>query len=139
MKIHGNSGKNNPMYGRKHSPETIMKMRLIKLGENNPFWKGDKVGYNKLHGYVRRHFPKPELCEDCKQVPPYDLANITGVYNREFINWKYLCRHCHQVRDYQEGKRCIPLKKLCIKCQNHLSYYKNENKYKCSNCGEYQN
>ena len=40
------SGKNNPMYGRssfagrKHTPETLLKMRNSKLGKNNPNWKG---------------------------------------------------------------------------------------------------
>jgi len=40
------SGKNNPMYGkasfkgRKHTPETLLKMRNSKLGKNNPNWRG---------------------------------------------------------------------------------------------------
>ena len=40
------AGKNNPMYGkasfkgRKHTPESLLKMRNSKLGKNNPNWRG---------------------------------------------------------------------------------------------------
>jgi len=68
------------------------------LAERNPQWKGDKVQYTQLHAWVKVRFPKPELCENCKQVPPYDLAN-RGIYNRDLINWKWLCRKCHMVED----------------------------------------
>lgn len=97
---------------RKHSDETKEKMRLSKLGKNNPVyeksinvgenngkWKGDDVGYKSLHAWVRRHLQEPELCEICHKIPPYDLANTTGIYNRQFINWKYLCRSCHMISD----------------------------------------
>lgn len=30
---------------------------------------------------------------------PFDLANVTGIYNRDFINWKYICRRCHMLSD----------------------------------------
>lgn len=85
--------------GRKHSEVTLLKMRLIKLGDNNLVWKGEDVGNGALHAWVRRHLPMPELCQMCNLVPPYDLANITGIYNRDFSNWKYLCRHCHMTSD----------------------------------------
>jgi hypothetical protein len=62
-------------------------------------WKGDDVGYRQLHAWVVKNLPMPELCEKCKQVTPYDLANITGIYTRAFKNWKYLCRRCHMISD----------------------------------------
>lgn len=52
----GITSKNSHMRGRKHSPETIEKMRISKLGKNNPFygkkhsdtqkqkWKDEKTG-----------------------------------------------------------------------------------------------
>ena len=85
--------------GKKHSPETLQKCRLSKLGEKNGMWKGDKVGYNPLHLWVKSRLPKPELCEYCLSAVPYDLANVTGNYNRDFKNWKYLCRKCHMKSD----------------------------------------
>lgn len=102
---HWNIGKDNPMYNKKHSPETIQKMRQASLGKHNSQWKGDAVGNDSLHQWLRNHLPMPELCEDCKKVPPYDLANITGIYTRNFNNWKYLCRHCHMILDYRMGTR----------------------------------
>src|SRR3990167_9853435 len=54
-----------------------------KMGQNNPEWKGDKVGYNAKHAWVRRHKQKPELCEECKTEKPRDLANISGEYKRD--------------------------------------------------------
>ncbi len=85
--------------GCKRSPESNMKNRLAHLGEKNYIWKGNEVGYSALHQWVRRHLPKPELCQRCNKKPSIDLANITGYYNRDFENWKYLCRSCHVKTD----------------------------------------
>lgn len=92
------------------SEETKLKFRLTKLGELNPMWKGDKVGYNSLHEWVRNHLPKPELCEICNLVPPYDLANISGKYLRDLTDWQYLCRKCHMESD-NRLLNLIPYKK----------------------------
>lgn len=67
-------------------------------GANHGGWKGDRVKYGGLHLWVRKHKPKPDLCEECHRVPPLDLAN-KGIYNREFSNWEYLCRKCHMTKD----------------------------------------
>jgi len=63
-------------------------------GSKNSQWKGDNVSYKGLHKWVHSNLVKPDLCQECKQAPPYDVAN-TGIYNRDFINWKWLCRKCH--------------------------------------------
>lgn len=68
------------------------------MGSKNPQWRGDNVGYGKLHSWVRSRFPKPEKCNHCKKVEPVDLAN-KGIYNRELKNWEWLCRRCHMVSD----------------------------------------
>lgn len=73
--------------------------RLSKLGKKNPMWKGNNVGYFALHEWVRSRKQKPLLCEMCNKKPPLDLANITGIYNRDSKNWKYICRRCHMVSD----------------------------------------
>ena len=96
-------GKDNPMFG-KHlivSEETKEKIRLGKWGEKNPRWAGydAKIGYAMLHRWVHRRMPKPELCPECNTRPAYDLANITGIYNRDLENWKWLCRKCHMLSD----------------------------------------
>lgn len=71
----------------------------FQQAELNPMWKGDDVGYEQLHTWVRIRLPKPDLCQTCKNIPPYDLANITGNYNRQLTNWNWLCRRCHMLSD----------------------------------------
>lgn len=76
------------------SEETKNKLR----GKNNGMWKED-ITYKPLHQWIRNNLPISKLCQYCKKVPPYDAANITGIYNRDFKNWKYLCRLCHMESD----------------------------------------
>lgn len=114
---------NNPFYGKKHSEETRKHWSDIRKGnygrpcseetklkiglankdkvtdEKHYAWKGDKVGYRALHEYVRRRLLMPEFCIVCDKKPPTDLANITGIYNRELKNWGYMCRVCHLIYD----------------------------------------
>lgn len=62
-------------------------------------WKGDEVKYGGLHGWVRRHLPKPENCHLCKEKEPKEVACITGIYNRELRNWAWFCISCHRKWD----------------------------------------
>lgn len=93
--IHHNSKFTN--LGKKLTQETRNKMGISKLGEKHPLWKGDNVGVGALHAWLKRHLLQPRLCQICKTRPSRDLANITGIYNREFHNWKCLCRKCHST------------------------------------------
>jgi hypothetical protein len=115
MQSRSKAGENNPFYGRKHSEETLKKMRARKpseetrkrmrenakwqYGETNSMWKGTDVKYEALHIWVRKHLPKTQTCLVCNKTSPYDIANITGVYNRDFNNWQWLCRRCHMLSD----------------------------------------
>lgn len=93
--------------------------------EKNAYWKGDDVGLQGLHKWVRRYLPEPELCDECHKVPPYDLANITGVYNRDFINWQYLCRRCHIHSDgrlKQLDHRMDMTGRQCEKCGSYKTH-----------------
>jgi hypothetical protein len=85
----------HPMRGKPRSQLTRNKISEGLKGEKNIFWKGNNVKKRALHRWVRSRIPITKLCEICNKVPPRDLANITGVYNRELNNWKYLCRKCH--------------------------------------------
>jgi hypothetical protein len=73
-------------------------MRKKLFEEQNPAWKGNKVGYLGLHDFVKSRLPKPALCEECHKVPPYDLAN-KGTYDRDLSHWEWLCRKCHMTKD----------------------------------------
>ena len=55
-----------------------VKKGIVNQNNINPMWKGKKVQYGALHGWIRRHKPKPMLCEKCKKTSPIDLANISN-------------------------------------------------------------
>lgn len=86
---HSKIGENNPNY----------KGKCAAKGERHQFWKGDSVGIDALHTYIRKRLLKPELCVCCKKEPPYDLANISQEYKRDITDWEWLCRKCHMVKD----------------------------------------
>ena len=97
------------MVGKKR-PE----LRESKLGDKNPIWKGDDVGYNALHARINRNFKKPEKCQDCKINPAYDLANISQKYKTDISDWEWLCRRCHMIKDgrMEKFKELTRLEKL---------------------------
>ena len=70
-------------------------------GSTNGAWKGDNVSIGGLYKWVRLHKPKPTpfVCEECGKGERLDLANVTGVYTRDFNNYKWLCRRCYMNRD----------------------------------------
>ena len=114
-------GKDNAFFGRKHTPEQIQRWRELqtgkklseetrkkmsisikqgcKRGPDHYKWKGNDVGYHALHIWVKNRLPKPDLCQQCNNRPSEDLANITGIYSRDFNNWQYMCKKCHTRYD----------------------------------------
>jgi len=86
--------------GRIVSQETKNKMGESKIGPKNHMWKGDKVKYQPLHAWVKRHKPKSMFCEKCGKVTSkLDLANISGEYKRDISDFRWLCRRCHMKED----------------------------------------
>lgn len=92
-------GKKHPMYGKHKKEETKRKISEANMGEKNGMWKGDEVGFNCLHKWIKRHKPKPKFCKRCKINPPRDLANISGEYKRDINDFEWLCRKCHMDVD----------------------------------------
>lgn len=73
--------------------------------ENNPAWKGDKVGYKGLHTWVRRHKGHPTNCSNCGREGNHRQicwANISGLYKRDLNDFIALCNSCHKLKDYTE-------------------------------------
>lgn len=69
-------------------------------GENNPMWKGNKVGKQAIHGWMLRNWVKTNICEHCKLKKKTDWANKTGKYIRgDKEDWLELCRSCHTTYD----------------------------------------
>lgn len=110
--------------------ETKKKIGFANSGSKNGMWKGDEIGYNALHTYIKNNKPKPELCENCKNKKPFDLANISGEYKRDINDFEWLCRKCHMEKD----GRMITLKK------NHKKReINNLGRLKCNKCLEFKN
>lgn len=98
--------------GKKKSEEHKKNIGLALKGkmsnQAHPCWKGDKVGYNALHTWIRKNKSKPKLCEECKVKPPKDVANISGLYKRDINDFEWICRKCHfngdgRLLKFQEG------------------------------------
>ncbi len=121
-------------------------MKGINSREKNGMWKGDEVGYNALHSWVRKYKFKSELCECCHKNKSYDLANISGEYKRNLDDWEWLCRKCHMVRDGRLEKiieigRKTPKadknslwkggKPKCLDCNKQLTHYYSKRCMKC--------
>ncbi len=70
-----------------------------RWGAKNSKWKGNKVGRNALHEWIRRHKPKPALCQDCRRFKLLEIANISGKYKRDINDFKWICRKCHMFSD----------------------------------------
>lgn len=76
-----------------------------RSGEDNPFWKGDKVGYHGIHIWIRKQLGKPLFCEHCKTsdtTKKYQWANRSGQYKRDVADWMRLCLSCHKKFDLVE-------------------------------------
>lgn len=84
----------------------LRKPKPEKMGNGNPNWKGDDVGYGALHVWVHRNFGKPKECEKCgaNKIPfglkrYFDWALKGKVYTRLRKDWFVLCRPCHKMFD----------------------------------------
>ena len=84
-------------------------MSLQRQGSKNPSYKSDKASAFSLHQYIRRRKPKPnpDLCEECRTGPTYDLAFLLHPqkYTRNPDDYRWLCRSCHWKFDYANGTR----------------------------------
>ena len=73
-----NKGSNNPNFGR---------LKTI------PTSKG-------IHGWVRKHKPKPKICGHCKKEKRLTLANMKNHnYTRDIKDYEWLCYSCHKIMD----------------------------------------
>lgn len=103
-----------PMSGKKHSVETLEKMRKsakkrVALGIAIPHphfgskhhnWKGGVSLYESTHNWIKRNFGKANCCERCDgKNSKFEWSNISGEYKKERTDWMMLCVSCHRKED----------------------------------------
>lgn len=95
------------MLGKHHSEETKKKLAQVQKLERGSNWKGDAVGYNALHDWLRKNFGNSNKCENerCdKKSKKYDWCLIVGKkYERKRENFTMRCRKCHCEMDKQNN------------------------------------
>lgn len=99
--------------GEHKSPET-----QFKKGYMPHNFKGDQVGYDALHDWVRRHKGKPIKCEFCQGIKKVQWANKSWLYKRELDDWLALCYWCH--RKYDMRGKWGAAKEVFIMDQNNI-------------------
>jgi len=101
----------------KHSRKTLRKISISLMGrkawnkdkihlpnELNPMWKGDKVGYNAIHTWVRRKKGSPKKCATCRKTKgKIHWANINHKYHRNLDDYISLCVSCHKKYDLKNN------------------------------------
>ena len=78
-------------------------------GSASHAWKGDRVGYQELHRWVRQNKVKPDRCEHCDEETQLEWANRSHEYLRDLDDWLALCRWCH--RHYDRESRGAAVRK----------------------------
>ena len=110
--------------------------RICKLGSKNPQWKGNKVGYNALHDWIRSNNNFDKKCNNCNKSNVWlDLANKSGKYKRNLSDWEYLCRKCHMTKDgrlQKAGKNLRMYYNNCLK--NRKPSPPKRIEHNCLNC-----
>lgn len=92
-----------------YSDESLLKMvqnrkKGYPRGILSPTWKGDGVGYDGLHKWVKRHLGRPRKCDFCATTEGrfFDWANRSREYKRDLTDWLRLCRKCHKNYDVKK-------------------------------------
>jgi len=103
----------NYRLGNSLSEETKEKIRQAvtgkNIGETNPSWKGDDVGYRAIHDWIRREKGTPDECEHCgltgsESKKRLVWANKSHEYKRDVNDWMRLCYPCHRKYDFPNEK-----------------------------------
>ena len=86
--------------GKKLSEATKEKLKKANTGEKSGKWKGDNVGYEGVHAWIRKHKGKASLykCIDCGEQAK-DWSNVDHSYKRNLEDYQPRCIGCHRKYD----------------------------------------
>lgn len=91
-----------------HSQLTKQKLRLQKLGDKNPSWKGDRASYNAIHMWLRDNFGSAHMCEikATWHSSKFEWALRKGrSHGHKRENYIQLCTSHHRTYDYTIERR----------------------------------
>jgi hypothetical protein len=78
-------------------------------GEKSHLWKGNNIGYQGIHGWIRHLKGEAKKCSICgmekNDIHNIHWANISHKYLRDENDWIQLCVSCHWKFDKPYEKR----------------------------------
>jgi hypothetical protein len=93
------------MRGRQRSADYRANISAAKRGERNGQWRGEEVGYQAAHQWLRKYYGSPAHCENCNgdnaKSDSYTWAYLPGGggHSRRREDYIRLCRSCHTQYD----------------------------------------
>lgn len=91
--------------------------------EKNKGWKGDEVGYDALHRWMKKWHEWPTHCAACSSEEKLTLANISGNYKRVESDWLILCAKCHWYFDRPKFWTSKKFALLSIEARNFITSF----------------
>jgi ribosomal protein L40E len=103
--------------GREVSPQTRAKISASTLGRkvsdetraklSAAGWKGDDANYFSKHEWLRKHYPKTGICEECGAKGPTDFAfqHHPEPHTRNREDYAEWCRSCHTAVDRERDEQ----------------------------------
>ena len=63
----------------------------------------EEIGYSAIHQRIKKNYGKADICQECSSTSYVQWANMSHKYLLDRIDWKKLCRKCHQKYDRKKG------------------------------------
>src|SRR5215469_10822630 len=99
--------RNDPRHGHvKGQPVRFIHGHSAR-GENHGAWTGDKGAYHTIHAWLRKHYPKTGICDECGEKGRHTEFALTHgrAYSRNREDYRELCKRCHNRYDEVGGSR----------------------------------
>ena len=99
-------GKNNQMYGRRHTSTAKEKNRQANSGDKNGMWIDGRDWYKSRHSWIIRIKGKASnyKCVDCNNSA-IEWSNKDHKYSDDPDDYDARCRGCHLKHDYMFNNR----------------------------------
>jgi len=127
-----NKGKNNPNFGKKHSAETIDKMRKAKLSNPVRFWKGKKRSKKTIEKMRKslkgRISPRKGIKLSKETIEKMKKSKLNKYVGDNHWSWKggisKIDKLCRRLSEYKEWRKKVFRRDsyTCQKCGKNRCY-----------------